>query len=105
MDAAIGTAIGLLAATSLGSLFYLGSRIDGLGNRFDGLNNRMDGLRDRIDALGARLDAILDAMESRICAHLEPCGWVEGPRTRSHRARDMSTDSSTSAAATTSFPR
>jgi hypothetical protein len=57
MDAAIWTALGLLAATSLGSLFYLGSRIDGLGNR--------------IDALGARLDARLDAMESRIDAHLE----------------------------------
>jgi len=57
MDAAIWTALGLLAATSLGSLFYLGSRIDGLGNR--------------IDALGARLDARLDAMESRIDAHLQ----------------------------------
>jgi len=57
MDAAIWTALGLLAATSLGSLSYLGSRIDGLGNR--------------IDALGARLDARLDAMESRIDAHLE----------------------------------
>jgi hypothetical protein len=57
MDAAIWTALGLLAATSLGSLFYLGSRIDGLGNR--------------IDALGARLDARLDGMESRIDAHLE----------------------------------
>jgi hypothetical protein len=57
MDAAIWTALGLLAATSLGSLFYLGSRIDGLGNR--------------IDALGARLDARLDAMESRIDAHVE----------------------------------
>jgi hypothetical protein len=57
MDAAIWTALGLLAATSLGSLFYLGSRIDGLGNR--------------IDALGARLDTRLDAIESRIDAHLE----------------------------------
>jgi hypothetical protein len=28
MDAAVWTAIGLLAATSLGNLFYLGSRID-----------------------------------------------------------------------------
>lgn len=64
MDAAIWTAIGLLAATSLGSLFYLGSRIDGLGSRIDGLGNR-------IDALGARLDTRLDAIESRIDAHLE----------------------------------
>ena len=57
MDAAIWTALGLLAATSLGSLFYLGSRIDGLGNR--------------VDALGARLDTRLDAIQSRIDAHLE----------------------------------
>jgi hypothetical protein len=64
MDAAVWTAIGLLAATSLGSLFYLGSRIDGLGTRIDGLSNR-------IDALGARLDTRLDALESRIDAHLE----------------------------------
>lgn len=64
MDAAVWTAIGLLAATSLGSLFYLGSRIDGLGSRIDGLSNR-------IDALGSRLDTRLDAMESRIDAHLE----------------------------------
>jgi hypothetical protein len=64
MDAATWTAIGLLAATSLGSLFYLGSRIDGLGGRIDGLSNR-------IDALGGRLDTRLDAIESRIDAHLE----------------------------------
>jgi len=64
MDAAIWTAIGLLAATSLGSLFCLGSRIDGLGGRIDGLSNR-------IDALGGRLDTRLDAIESRIDAHLE----------------------------------
>jgi hypothetical protein len=85
MDAAIWTAIGLLAATSIGSLFYLGSRIDGVGSRIDGLggridsldsridglSNRIDGLGGRIDALGARLDARLDGMESRIDAHLE----------------------------------
>jgi hypothetical protein len=64
MDAAVWTAIGLLAATSLGMLFYLGTRIDGLGSRIDGLSHR-------IDALGARLDTRLDAMETRIDAHLE----------------------------------
>ena len=42
VDAATWTAISLLAATSLGSLFYLGSRIDGLGTRMDGLSNRID---------------------------------------------------------------
>jgi hypothetical protein len=64
VDAAVWTAIGLLAATSLGSLFYLGSRIDGLGARIDALGGR-------IDALGSRIDARLDAMESRFDAHLE----------------------------------
>ncbi len=57
MEAATWTAIGVLAATSLGTLFYLGARIDGLGAR--------------LDALGARLDARLDGMEARIDAHLE----------------------------------
>jgi hypothetical protein len=64
MDAAVWTAIGLLAATSLGSLFYLGARIDGLGARIDGLGARMDGL-------GARMDARFDALEGRLDAHLD----------------------------------
>jgi hypothetical protein len=57
MDAAVWTAIGLLAATSLGSLFYLGARIDGLGARIDALSARMDS---RFDALEGRIDAHLD---------------------------------------------
>jgi hypothetical protein len=64
MDAAVWTAIGLLAATSLGTLFYLGSRIDGLGARIDALSARMDSrfdhMEERFDALAARLDAHLD---------------------------------------------
>jgi hypothetical protein len=64
MDAAVWTPIGLLAATSLGSLFYLGARIDGLGARIDGLGARMDGL-------GARMDARFDALEGRLDAHLD----------------------------------
>jgi hypothetical protein len=35
MDAALWTAISLVAATSLGSLFHLGSRIDALAARMD----------------------------------------------------------------------
>lgn len=35
MDAAVWTAIGLLAATSLGTLSYLGSRIDALAARME----------------------------------------------------------------------
>jgi hypothetical protein len=51
------TAIGRLAATLAGSLFWLGSRIDGLGSRIDGLEDRLDGVNLRLDALHARLDA------------------------------------------------
>ena len=57
VDAAVCTAIGLLAATSLGSLFYLGARIDTLGAR--------------IDALGARMDSRFDTLEARFDAHLD----------------------------------
>jgi hypothetical protein len=64
MDAAVWTAIGLLAATSLGTLFDLGSRIDGLGSRIDALSARIDSrfdhMEERFDALAARLDAHLD---------------------------------------------
>jgi hypothetical protein len=63
MDAAVWTAIGLLAATSLGSLFYLGSRIDALGSRIDSLGARMDS---RFDAVAGRFDAL----EARLDAHL-----------------------------------
>ncbi len=64
MDAAVWTAIGLLAATSLGTLFYLGSRIDALAARLDAgfarVDARFDHMEERFDALSARLDAHLD---------------------------------------------
>ena len=64
MDAAVWTAIGLLAATSLGTLFYLGSRIDALAARidarFDRVDMRFDHMEERFDALAARLDAHLE---------------------------------------------
>ena len=65
MDAAVWTAIGLLAATSLGTLVYLGARIDGVANS---LGARIDGLGARIDSLGARMDTRFDGMESRFDA-------------------------------------
>jgi hypothetical protein len=52
MEAAVWTAIGLLAATSLGALFYLGSRIDGLAGRMDA---RFDRVEERFDRLQERL--------------------------------------------------
>jgi hypothetical protein len=64
MDAAVWTAIGLLAATSLGNLFYLGSRIDALASRmdarFDRVDARFDHMEERFDAFASRLDAHLD---------------------------------------------
>ena len=64
MDAAVWTAIGLLAATSLGNLFYLGSRIDALAARMDAgfarVDSRFDHIEERLDSFTARLDAHLD---------------------------------------------
>jgi hypothetical protein len=68
MDAAVWTAIGLLAATSLGTLFYLGSRIDYLAARLDTridagfarVDTRFDAIESRLDGLASRLDAHLD---------------------------------------------
>jgi hypothetical protein len=62
MEAAVWTAIGLLAATSLGTLFYLGSRIDSLSSRMDAGFAKVDA---RMDAGFARVDARLDAIEAR----------------------------------------
>jgi hypothetical protein len=55
MEAAVWTAIAVLAATSLGTLFYLGARIDGHAARTD----------DRFDALSARMDQRFDAFTAR----------------------------------------
>lgn len=69
MDGAVWTAIGLLAATSLGSLFYLGSRIDALGARmdarFDAVSSRFDAFEGRMEARFARVDERFDALEGR----------------------------------------
>jgi hypothetical protein len=64
MDAAVWTAIGLLAATSLGTLLYLGSRIDGLAPRMDSgfarVDSRFDHIEERLESFTARLDAHRD---------------------------------------------
>ena len=64
MEAASWTALGLLAATSLGTLFYLGPRIDSVGSGIDALSARMGS---RFDAVDVRLDAV----HARIDVHLE----------------------------------
>ena len=75
MEAALWTPITVLAATSLGSLFYLGSRIDALAARMDA---RIDSVDAKVDAGFTRMDLRFDAMESRfdalgsrLDAHLE----------------------------------
>ncbi|HEV8621990.1 MAG TPA: hypothetical protein VGR33_03760 [Actinomycetota bacterium] len=66
MTGAIWTAIGLLAATSLGTLFYVGSRIDGLAARMDAGFARVDA---RFDAVDARLDALSARIDSHVDRH------------------------------------
>jgi hypothetical protein len=64
MEAQAWTAIALLAATLLGSLFSLGgrldSRIDAVGGRLDAridrLDAKIDGLTVEVRAQGAKLD-------------------------------------------------
>jgi hypothetical protein len=68
MDAAVWTAIGLLAATSLGTLFYFGSRVDALAARLD---RRMDAGFARVDAGLAKVDSRFDALAARLDAHLD----------------------------------
>ena len=64
MTAAVWTAIGLLAGVSVGTLFYLGARIDAVGARIDALGAR-------IDAQGARMDTRFDGLDARLDAHLD----------------------------------
>jgi len=72
MDVAL-TAIAVLAATSIGTLFYLGARIDSLGaktgERFDSLLARMDARFDRVDARFDHIDDRFDALSARLDAH------------------------------------
>lgn len=78
IEAATWTAIGLFAAISVGSLFYLGSRIDLLGSRIDALAARLDAridaqsadLGSRIDAQGVALGARIDALTAKLDDHL-----------------------------------
>ena len=77
MEAVAWSALGLLAATLVAAIFWLGTRIDGLGaslnGRIDGLNARIDGLGDslngRIDGLEASLNPRIDAQTAEL-SHL-----------------------------------
>jgi hypothetical protein len=65
MVAVAWVAIGLLAATLVSSMFYLGSRIDALGTRIDGLESSLNA---RIDALDSKLGSRIDALSARLDA-------------------------------------
>jgi hypothetical protein len=69
MEVVAWSAIGVLAASQLGMLFYLGSRIDALGARLDG---RIDALASRIDAQTSRIDALT----SRVAEQGEQLGLL-----------------------------
>jgi hypothetical protein len=56
VEAQVWTVIGLLAATLIGTLVYLGGRIESLGARMDS----------RIESLGARMDSRIDGLSARI---------------------------------------
>ena len=62
MQAQAWTAIGLLAATLLGALFYLDNRIDALGTRMDALSSEMRG---GFQTQAARLDALAVRVEEQ----------------------------------------
>ena len=65
-------AIGLLAATLLGMLNYLGSRIEAVGARVEARINTLDArLTGRIDSLDARLSSRIDGLGARIDVHLQ----------------------------------
>jgi hypothetical protein len=74
MEAQAWTAIGLLAATLLGSLFYLGNRIDSLGtrldSRIDGLSGRIDGLTVRVEEQGRHLGSQIYELAAKLDEHL-----------------------------------
>jgi hypothetical protein len=72
MEAALWTAIGLVAATSIGTLFWAGTRFDALADRIDALgattNQRFDALGQRFDVQAARIDDRFDAVDARLDA-------------------------------------
>ena len=71
MEGVAWTAIRLLAATLLGSLFYLGGRIDALAARLDArIDAQSADLGGRIDALGARLDARIERLATALEDHV-----------------------------------
>jgi uncharacterized membrane protein YqgA involved in biofilm formation len=74
MEAQIWTLISLLAATAVGTVFYLGNRIDSLGARMDaridGLSARIDTLTDRVDGRGRHVASEIYGLATKLDDHL-----------------------------------
>jgi hypothetical protein len=72
MEAAVWSAIAIVAAVSTGTLFLLVTRIDALSARIDGLSSRLDarldGVSSRIDALASEVSVRFDGQAARIDA-------------------------------------
>lgn len=68
VDAAVRTAIAIVAGMSFGTLVYLGSIIDALATRLDA---RMDPGFARVDTRFDDMEAWFDAQAARLDAHLE----------------------------------
>lgn len=84
MGAAAWTAIAALAGALFGSIFWLGSRIDGpagslgacidalsgsSGGRIDALDSRVDAQNARIDRLGERVAGLTVELRTHLRAH------------------------------------
>lgn len=70
MEAARWSAIALTATLSMGTLYLLVARLDGIAARIDGLSSRVDAqgqsLGGRIDALAATMAAGFDRVDDRL---------------------------------------
>jgi hypothetical protein len=66
MEAVAWSALGLLAATLVGAIFWLGSRIDGLGTS---LSSRIDGQSSRIDSLTSEVSRLSSRLEEHLGRH------------------------------------
>lgn len=63
MEAQIWTLIGILTATLVGTLVYLGGRIDGLASQIDAKSETTNA---RIERLGNKFDSRFDDVNARI---------------------------------------
>lgn len=65
MEAQTWAAISLLGAALLGTLFWMGTRLDGIGARVDQQAGRIDEQAARIDVMGERIVTLSEHVDSR----------------------------------------